>query len=129
MKKLALFLAAAILSINTFTVNAVEIEAGNPVELIGHASKYATVTGTVSDVEFSEKYKVIFLNFGKNFNTSLTAVIYNDVVPNFIMAGIEEPAEYYKNKTVALEGFIRISDGKPEIVIESPSQIRIVNNK
>ena len=103
------------------------IEAGNPVQLICHASQHVRVVGTISNINIYDKSQVIYLNFGKSFNTSLSAVIYNETIPSFINAGIDEPTEYYKNKKVAIEGIIRISNGKPELIINSPNQIKILN--
>ena len=109
-----------------FAINS-SIKADNPVQLICHASEYARIVGTVSNTNIYDKSKVIYLNFGKNFNTSLSAVIYNETIPSFINAGIDEPTEYYKNKKVSIEGIIRISNGKPELIINSPDQIKVLN--
>lgn len=125
-----LFLAsflALLIQIPTTAINNPDLEAGNPVQLISHSSQYARITGTVSNVDVSERSKVIFLNFGKNYNTSFSAMIYDNSVPSFVMAGINEPDKYFKNKTVAMEGIIRISNGKPEMVIDSPDQIKIID--
>ncbi|OGI05049.1 MAG: hypothetical protein A2104_02655 [Candidatus Melainabacteria bacterium GWF2_32_7] len=127
MKKFCLILALLLVHTPVFGANNLSLEAENLVQLICNISQYARVTGTISNIDISEKYKVISLNFGKNFNTSLSAVIYNDVIPSFILAGIDDPAEYFKNKTVLLEGIIRVSNGKPEIIIDSPSQIKIID--
>ncbi|OGI23088.1 MAG: hypothetical protein A2287_01290 [Candidatus Melainabacteria bacterium RIFOXYA12_FULL_32_12] len=127
MKKFCLILALLLVHTPVFGANNLSLEAENLVQLICNISQYSRVTGTISSIDISEKYRVISLNFGKNFNTSLSAVIYNDVIPSFILAGIEDPAEYFKNKTVLLEGIIRVSNGKPEIIIDSPSQIKIID--
>ena len=127
MKKLCLILALLIVQSPVFAANNLALEAENLVQLICNISQYTRIQGTISNVETSEKYKVISLNFGQNFNTSLSAIIYNDIIPAFASAGIEDPAEYFKNKTVMLEGIIRISNGKPEIIIDSPSQIKIID--
>ncbi|EKE04501.1 MAG: hypothetical protein ACD_20C00057G0014 [uncultured bacterium] len=127
MKKLCLILALLIVQSPVFAANNLALEAENLVQLICNISQYTRIQGTISNVETSEKYKVISLNFGQNFNTSLSAIIYNDIIPAFVSAGIDDPAEYFKNKTVMLEGIIRISNGKPEIIIDSPSQIKIID--
>lgn len=127
MKKFCLAMALLLLSNPAFAAASLDLEAENIAQIICHTSQYTRVVGTISDIEISDRYKVISLNFGKNYNTSLSAIIYNDAIPAFINAGIEDPAVYYKDKTVLLEGIVRISSGKPEIIIESPSQIKIVN--
>jgi len=56
-------------------------------------------------------------------------MIYDENLSSFIAAGINDPCEYFKNKTVTIEGIVRISNGKPEMIINSPDQIKIVNLK
>lgn len=102
------------------------IDAENFIQIFNYTSKQVKITGTVCSSQITDHSKVIFLNFGKNFKTSLSAVIYDFDVHSFIDAGINKPEAYFKNKKVMLEGIIRISDGKPEIVINSPKQIKIL---
>ena len=104
------------------------IRADNLIKLITSTSQYVRIEGKVLDAEVTDNSKVIFLNFGKNFNTSLSALIYNTDIPAFIDAGIDQPEQFFNNKKVIVEGVIRISGGKPEVVINSPNQIKIVSN-
>lgn len=127
MRKLFVLLAFLLLQAPSYAASNLELEAGNLVQLISHTSQYAKIKGTISNIDVSDKYNVVSLNFGKNFNTSLSALIFNDALHSFIASGISEPSEYFKNKTVVLEGVIRILNGKPEIVIDSPSKIKIVD--
>lgn len=103
------------------------LEANNPVQLISHISQYARVQGKIHNTDASDKTNVILLNFGDSFNTCFSAKIYDNAIPFFVMAGIDNPAEFFKEKNVEVEGIIRISNGKPELIIESPNQIKIVN--
>jgi hypothetical protein len=102
------------------------INAENLIQVVNYTSKHVKIMGTICSSEITDNSKVIFLNFGKNFNTSLSAVIYDFDVHSFVDAGIEQPEAYFKNKKVMLEGIIRIANGKPEIVINSPKQIKII---
>ena len=102
------------------------VDAENLVQLVNSTSKHVKIMGTICSSEISDNSKVIFLNFGKNFNTSLSAVIYDFDVHSFIAAGIDNPQAYFKNKKVVLQGVVRIANGKPEIVINSPKQIKII---
>ena len=103
------------------------VDAENLVQLVNFTSKHVKISGTICSSEISDNSKVIFLNFGKNFNTSLSAVIYDFDLHSFIDAGIDNPQSYFKNKKVILEGVVRIANGKPEIVINSPKQIKIID--
>ncbi len=128
MKKILVLLALLLIQLPAFSSNNLDLEAGNPAQLLYHTSQYARVKGTVVNTDITDRSKVIFLNFGKSYNTCLSAVIYDENIPSFISAGINEPSEFYKNKTVSMEGIIRISNGKPEIIIDSPSQIKVIGN-
>lgn len=103
-----------------------KINADNFIQLINRASKHVTITGTVCSSEVTDRNKIIFLNFGKNFNTSLSAIIYDYDLHSFIDAGINSPESYFKNKKVKIDGIVRIIDGKPEIIVKSPKQIKII---
>lgn len=131
MKKLVsilLFMAlqSPVFAIGSQDISNNSIDAGNPIDLISKSSQYVRITGVVDSINISEHSKVIFLNFGKNYNTSFSAMIYNTSIPSFITAGITEPDEFFKNKIVTVEGILRMSNGKPEMVIDSPNQIKIV---
>ncbi|HSA07335.1 MAG TPA: hypothetical protein P5556_09165 [Candidatus Gastranaerophilales bacterium] len=131
MKKLfisALFLSLLLFQFPILAVNNISrIKAHNFVQLLSNTSKYVKIEGKIYSSEITDDSKVIFLNFGKNYNTSLSAVIYNFDVPAFIEAGIGQPDRYFENKKVVIEGILRISNGKPEIVINSPSQIKVLD--
>jgi len=103
------------------------IDAENMILVSNYTSKNVKITGTVCSSQITDHSKVIFLNFGKNFNTSLSAVIYDFDIHSFIDAGIDKPESYFNNKKVTLTGVVRINNGKPEIVINSPKQIQIIN--
>jgi len=103
------------------------IDAENLIQVVNSTSKHVKIMGTICSSKITDNSKVIFLNFGKNFNTSLSAVIYDFDIHSFIDAGINQPESYFKNKKVMMEGVIRIANGKPEIVINSPKQIKIID--
>ena len=123
-----LFLSLVTLQFNSLACAKNCIEASNPVELISNVSRYAVITGKVASVDISDRSKVVFLNFGKNYNTSLSAIIYGNSLHSFLMAGVEDFKNHYKNKIVSVEGVVRISNGKPEVVIDSPSQIKVIED-
>ncbi len=131
MKKISIVLVFCLVICLQNTASSVSspvIKADNFVRLISHTSQYARIEGEIRDCEITDNSKVIFLNFGDNFNTSLSALIYNIDMPAFIDAGIGEPEKYFRNKKVVVEGIIRISNGKPEVIINSPNQIKVIND-
>lgn len=125
---LTAFILTLILQNPAFCAPISGIKADNFVQLISSTSQYVRIEGKICDSEITDKSRIIFLNFGKNFNTSLSAVIYDINVPSFIDAGIDQPDEYFKNKKVVIEGVVRISNGKPEVIINSPNQIQVIED-
>lgn len=129
MKRIIILTLFLILGIHGAT-NAVPcsvIKADNFIQLINSSTQYARIEGKILNSQITDNSKVIFLNFGKNFNTSLSALIYTSDLPDFIDAGIEQPDKYFENKKVVVEGIVRISNGKPEVIVTSPSQIKIID--
>jgi micrococcal nuclease len=84
-----------------------------------------TVRGRVLDTYNS--HKAVFLNFGPDYKTDFTVVIFNDCVRFFRDAGIE-PDIFYKGKVVEISGRIKAYNG-PEIIVCIPQQIQVVDEK
>jgi DNA/RNA endonuclease YhcR with UshA esterase domain len=88
-----------------------------PQEAPKHVGETATITGTVDGVHQSGKGN-IFLNMGGKYpNQAFTAFI-----PSSSAAQFSNPQQY-EGRTVAVSGKITLYKGKPEIIVNSPSQI------
>ncbi len=85
-----------------------------------HYGKYKTVEGTIVSGKCLQK--VCFLNFDKDFKATFTAVIFAVDIPKFP----PNPDQYYRNKQVQVVGIIKEYNGKPEIIIKDPDQIKII---
>jgi micrococcal nuclease len=79
-----------------------------------------TVEGTI--VVSNNTGKVCFLNFDRDWKNNFTAVIFASDFASFPA----HPEDYYLNRTVQVTGLIKEYKGKPEIIVKSPSQIKIV---
>jgi len=44
-------------------------------------------------------------------------------------AKIDDPASYYKNKTIRVTGTVKLYRDKPEIVVEKAEQIQLMEKK
>lgn len=99
--------------------------AGIPVVDWRDAGRYigrrCTVEGTI--VATRNTGKACFLNFHENWKKYFTALIFANRFPRFPDA----PETYYRGKTVRVTGKIQDYKGKPEIIVESPDQIEIVD--
>jgi hypothetical protein len=85
-----------------------------------HVGQMAIVEGLVAEVYVSKKGDV-FLNFEAPYpNEVFSGVIFAGSAPAF-----DDPGSY-QGKQVRLSGSIRLYRGKPEIVLETPSQIRVM---
>ena len=71
---------------------------------------------------YRSKTNTVFLNFEKPYpNQCFSAVIFSSDQYKFV----QNPENYYLNKTVRIRGQIKEYQGKPEIILETPDQIEI----
>jgi len=85
-----------------------------------HYGEYVTVEGTI--VTTHNSGKACFLNFHPNYKRYLTVVIFASAFPRFPA----KPENYYHGKKVRVSGYIKEYKGKPEIILNDPSQIEIL---
>ena len=89
----------------------------SPTEAPKHVGETATVTGMVDSFHQSGKGN-IFLNMGGKYpNQAFTAFIPSG------SAGQFPNAQQYEGRTITVSGKIALYKGKPEIIVNSPSQI------
>ncbi len=89
-------------------------------EAINHIGEFASVKGKVYQVYISRK-GTIFLNIDGIYpNNPFSAVIFNSDAPKFTNIRSLE------GKTIIVTGLIRTYQGKPEIIIREPNQIKII---
>ncbi len=60
---------------------------------------------------------------------NFTIFIGKDALPQFKDAKIDDPAVYYKGKTIRVTGTVTVYDGEPRIEVEKPEQIQVVEKK
>lgn len=85
-----------------------------------HYGEYATVEGTI--VATHNSGKACFLNFHPDYKRYFTAVIFASAFSRFPA----NPENYYYGKKVHVSGYIKEYKGKPEIILDDPSQIEIL---
>jgi DNA/RNA endonuclease YhcR with UshA esterase domain len=86
-------------------------------EAAKHVGETATITDKVDGVHQSGKGN-IFLNMGGKYpNQAFTAFIPSANAAQF------PNAQQYEGRTITVSGEIRLYKGKPEIIVNSPSQI------
>jgi len=82
-----------------------------------------TVRGRV--IRTFKSDKCIYLNFGADYRTDFTIVIFKKSLRSFIDKKID-PENYYMNKMVEVTGRIKQYNG-PEIIVGHPSQITVLS--
>lgn len=88
-------------------------------EVTDYINKTVTVEGYVADVVM--RPKVNYLNFDNKFpKHTFTAVIFPGDAGKF------EDLTVFKNKNIEVKGKIELYKGKPQIIVNSPEQIKIV---
>ena len=71
---------------------------------------------------YRSKTNTVFLNFEKAYpNQCFTGVIFSSDLYKFV----QKPETYYVDKTVRIRGKIKEYQGKPEIILNDPSQIEV----
>ena len=83
--------------------------------------KTVTITGKVNHTFKNDK--VCFLNFHNNFTRYMSVVIFASKFRHF-SANLDK---YFLNKTIHVTGKIKDYKGKPEIIVNKPAQIKVVD--
>ncbi|MFZ1321560.1 MAG: hypothetical protein WAT71_08400 [Ignavibacteria bacterium] len=84
-----------------------------------HIGKLVTVKGIISNVYVSEK--VAYLNFGNKFpKNDFSGVVFAGKFSEF------EDLESFKDKLVEITGSVSVFRNKPQIILNSPDQIKII---
>lgn len=85
-----------------------------------HVGEAVTVEGYVAAV-FTSRTQTTFLNFGRAYpNQTFTAVIFRSAASRF-----PNPRQW-EGQRVRVTGQVRLYQGRPEIILEQPSQIQAV---
>ncbi len=84
--------------------------------------RHVTLEGTI--VRSYNSGKACFLNFHRNFTRYMSLTIFENDLRKFP----SQPEKYYLNKTVRVRGKIKMYKDRPEIVLRSPKQIKVIKN-
>jgi DNA/RNA endonuclease YhcR with UshA esterase domain len=86
-----------------------------------HVGQQVTVQGTVSSV-YTSRGGNTFINFGGSYpNQDFTAVIFSEASSSF------PNVDPLQGKQVEVSGVVRLYHGKPEIILRSASQLRVLH--
>ena len=84
--------------------------------------EYKTVKGKVDNLYYSKSSDTTFINFCPDYKTcSFCAVVFSSDKSKF------DNLYNYDGKTVEITGLIKTYQGRPEIILNNPSQIKVVD--
>lgn len=91
----------------------------SPEKVKDHIGKIVIVIGVVSDVHVSEK--VAYFNFGNKFpKNDFSGIVFKDKFSEF------DDLENFKDKLVEITGNVSVYRNKPQIILNSSDQIKIL---
>ncbi len=72
-----------------------------------------------------------YLNSQEDYKSAdnFTIFIAKEVLAKFKDTKIDNPADFYKGKTIRVTGTVTMYDGKSRIEVEKPDQIKVVDKK
>jgi hypothetical protein len=96
-----------------------------------HIGKECTAVMTVKSSKNAVPRKTYYLDSEEDFRDekNLAVVISYDHIDKFREAGIDDPAEYYKGKTIHVTGKVIDEDDQVRIRVEDPKQIKLLETK
>jgi DNA/RNA endonuclease YhcR with UshA esterase domain len=102
-----------------------------PAEAAKLVNKKCTVVMVISSTGEARGKRFIFLNSEENFRdkNNFTLVIEKKTLAKFKKAKIDNPAAHFKGKKVQVTGTVTLYNKKPQIKVEDPGQIKIVEEK
>src|SRR6185436_15594775 len=93
---------------------------------------------TKTDQKVTVQMEVIFtvgntaryLNSDADFRADKNFAVFipNIALAAFQKAGVEDPGKFYYGKTILVSGTVSVIQNRPQIRVENPAQIKIVNN-
>jgi hypothetical protein len=100
-------------------------------EIRSHVGKECTAEMTVKASKNAVPRRTYFLDSEADFHDekNLAVVISYDYIAKFQEAGIDDPAEYYKGKTIRVTGKVIEEDDQVRIRVDDPKQIKLVEPK
>jgi DNA/RNA endonuclease YhcR with UshA esterase domain len=102
----------------------------SPADAAKHENERCTVEMAVKSTGGREKQNV-FLNSETDFHNAknFTVVIFAKVLEKFKDAGINDPQDFYKGKTIRVTGKITQYEKKFQIIVDDPKQVEVVAKK
>jgi hypothetical protein len=103
-----------------------------PAEAIKMVNKEVTVEMIVrsSKNALAQRHE-IYLDSEENFRDekNLAVVITEEGAGKFKEAGIDDPAEHFRGKTIRVTGTVTLKDDRPRIEVSDPKAVKLIEAK
>jgi DNA/RNA endonuclease YhcR with UshA esterase domain len=114
MRTIALFLGLFLI------VASAKAETIQPADAAKYVGKSVTVEGIVSEVHHTTSGKATFVDIGGRYpNNVFTGVLFSDDAPKFL------DIDSLTGKTIDLTGIVKLYQGRPEIILNDPGQLKV----
>jgi DNA/RNA endonuclease YhcR with UshA esterase domain len=99
-----------------------------PDEALSHVGQHVTVEFVVKGGRKLDDKEICFLNSRQDYRQpgTFTAVILRDGLARFAAEGVANPGEAFLGKTIRVTGTVEDRNGQAQIVVESPTQIEVI---
>jgi DNA/RNA endonuclease YhcR with UshA esterase domain len=103
----------------------------SPEEAAKRVNEKCVVQMEVKSTGMSRNNEIVFLNSEADFKDkkNFTVMLGKDLLAKLKKNKIEEPATFYKGKTIQVTGTVKLYREKPEIVVEEPDQLKVLEKK
>jgi DNA/RNA endonuclease YhcR with UshA esterase domain len=100
-------------------------------EALKKVNEEVTVELEIKSTGENRNKTMTYLNSEASFRSdkNLTLLIEKKNEEKFVKAGVMNPKDYYKGKTVRVTGKVTLFMDRPQIKLESPEQIKVVEKQ
>src|SRR5262249_34060074 len=102
-----------------------------PAEAAKKVNEKVTLEMEVRSTGKGEKGEIFFLNSEESFRhkKNFTIFVSKEAAAKFKEVKIEDPASFYKGKTIRVTGTVTTYQERPQIKVETPEQIKVLEKK
>jgi hypothetical protein len=120
---------ATIIVLPLFLIGFASAQEARPLTAAEALTKVDQKVTVAMDVKSTGGKTARFLNSETDFRVEKNFAVFipNIALAEFKKAGIEDPGEYYKGKSIIATGNVEISQNRPQLRVEGPAQITVVS--
>ena len=112
------------------SANALAQDSARPLTAVEALTKIDQKVTVQMEVKSTGGNTARFLNSEVDFRSEKNFAVFipNVALAAFQKAGADDPGKYYYGKTIVVSGTVALVQNRPQVRVEDPSQIKVVNN-